>query len=257
MYFQEDRGNLVSDRKIRRASASSKKKKSVQNQVIQQNWGLTNGISGIPACENRRANVRGRVLHMPRAARYIGTRESRATAPGPSVRLIARSSWNRSFLAHRHRHRARTRAAAVYRTGGSGLLQRLHSPGHSLLTECPSRRVCHCFPCRFLTVYFLGRRETARALRRVRSLSTIELEFVIIRGTNERESSVISVSLPSFYALNLYVHRSECVLLHLFLHMYIVIYVKMCKCVLLNLFLYTYIVMKLLSARHCSVLRNF
>lgn len=31
--------------------------------------------------------------------------------------------------------------------------------GHSLSTECPSRRVCHCSP-RFLTVHFLGHRET-------------------------------------------------------------------------------------------------
>lgn len=82
------------------------------------------------------------------SARYIGTRESRATAP-------ALGPLNCEKLVKPIVSGERAPAATVYRTGGSGLLLRQpHSPGHSLSTECPSRRVCHCFPCRFLDRLF-------------------------------------------------------------------------------------------------------
>jgi len=94
-----------------------------------------------------------RVLHMQRVPEIQHAWKSNDSCPQPA--LITRSSWNRSFLANAPHEKP---AATVYRTGGSGLLQWLHSPGHSLSTECPSRRVCHCSP-RFLTIHFLGHRE--------------------------------------------------------------------------------------------------
>ena len=94
-----------------------------------------------------------RVLHMQRVPEIQHAWKSNDSCFQSA--LITRSSWNRSFLANAPHEKP---AAMVYRTGGSRLLQRLHSPGHSLSTECPSRRVCHC-SSRFLTIHFLGHRE--------------------------------------------------------------------------------------------------